>query len=48
MERKCIPVSEKRVTKAIPMPTMPKFYKNVGVYCRVSTGSREQLNSLAN
>ena len=48
MERKCIPVSEKRVTKVIPMPTMPKFYKNVGVYCRVSTGSQEQLHSLAN
>ena len=30
------------------MPTIPKFYKNVGVYCRVSTGSQEQLHSLAN
>lgn len=30
------------------MPTIPQFYKRVGVYCRVSTGILEQLHSLAN
>ena len=47
MERKCIPILEKRITKVTPLPTFPR-YINVGVYCRVSTGSREQLHSLAN
>lgn len=38
---------EKRVTELKPLPKLPR-YKNVGVYCRVSTGSQEQLRSLAN
>ena len=39
-------MEEMRVTKVrMPRP-LPKI-KNVGVYCRVSTGSMEQLHSLA-
>lgn len=34
--------------KLSPLPTIPQFYKRVGVYCRVSTGIQEQLHSLAN
>ena len=48
MERKGIPILEKCITKVNSMPTMPGVLKDVGVYCRVSTGSQEQLRSLAN
>ena len=30
-----------------PLHSFPSLYKNVGIYCRVSSGLREQLNSLS-
>ncbi len=40
-------MSEDRKVTVIP-PTLGKLGKNVGIYCRVSTRSQEQLNSLTN
>ena len=28
-------------------PVLPTLYKNVGIYCRVSSNTQEQLNSMA-
>ena len=36
-----------RKIRQIISPAFPPTYKNVGVYCRVSTGSMPQLHSLA-
>lgn len=38
---------EKRIREVTPLPAV-HWYKDVAVYCRVSTGSQEQLRSLAN
>ena len=42
-----IRMAEKYIRRIKPAPKMPKPYLNVGVYCRVSTPSQEQLHSLA-
>lgn len=46
MEGRCAQMDEMRVTK-VWMPRLLPRVKNVGVYCRVSTGNMEQLRSLA-
>jgi DNA invertase Pin-like site-specific DNA recombinase len=46
MEGRRVQMDEMRVTKVPAAFVMPKI-KNVGVYCRVSTRSMEQLHSLA-
>ena len=46
MEGRHVQMDEMRVTKVPAAFVMPKI-KNVGVYCRVSTRSMEQLHSLA-
>lgn len=43
------PMDEERRVKQIKfVPSMPKLYYNVGIYCRISTRSQEQLHSMAN
>ena len=38
---------EKKVRVVYHYPSLPKVYKQVGIYARVSTRSQEQMNSLA-
>lgn len=39
---------ERRVKQIKFVPSMPKLYYNVGIYCRISTRGQEQLHSMAN
>lgn len=41
-------MAEKVITRIEPIPRIPPKYKYVGIYCRVSTKSQEQLRSLTN
>ena len=41
-------MDERKVRKIYdPLHSFPALFKNVGIYCRVSSGLREQLNSLS-
>ena len=43
-----IAMDERKVRKIYdPLHSFPALFKNVGIYCRVSSGLREQLNSLS-
>lgn len=41
-------MGEKIIMRINPIPRLPPQYMYVGIYCRVSTKSQEQLHSLAN
>lgn len=42
-------MDEKRKVEQVKfIPSLPKSYYSVGIYCRISTRSQEQLRSMAN
>ena len=39
---------KRKVEQVKFIPSLPKLYYSVGIYCRISTRSQEQLRSMAN